>query len=332
MGRTVRLLWYNAFLLHLELPWRGGPVRLEAGSAWLARAVELGRALAGRYDVAALSEVFDEPELRAVLTGWSGRPAAHAVGPVRRRIPVVGKSSGLVTVADGLSVVRRAARRFAAKGVPWRDADAFASKGALLVEVDVGAAGNLEVYSTHLIAGNDFLKRPGGPFSANAAVRHRQVEELVAFIEEVHLPGNVALVVGDFNVPAHDPHEGVPDRDYERLRSVLEHHGFADVWAEHGRGAGFTHCLGAPPGAVCRPDPDEPQYCAEPAEPPVGARAARIDYAWLQRPEQAHLVAASVVGVRRRSFPRLPEADGYDLAPFLSDHLALHLELDVGPP
>lgn len=326
------MLSYNTFLLHVELPWRGGPIRLEAKPAWPARAAELGRALAGQYDVAALSEVFDEPELRAVLSGWDRRPATHALGPGRRRIPLVGKSSGLVTVADGLPLVRRAVRRFAAKGVSWRDADAFASKGALLVEVDVGAAGNLEVYSTHLIAGNDFLKRPGGPFTANAAVRHRQVEELVAFIRQVHLPGNVALVVGDFNVPAHDPYEGVPDRDYERLRSVFEQEGFADVWAEHGRGAGFTNCHGAPPGAVCRPDPDAPHYCAEPAELPVGARAARIDYAWLQRPEPAHLVAASVVAVRRRSFPRRPEADGYDMAPFLSDHLGLHLELDVGPP
>jgi endonuclease/exonuclease/phosphatase family metal-dependent hydrolase len=324
----VRVIWYNAFLLHVELPRPGGPITIGAKPAWRARAAEIGRALAGQYEVAALSEVFDEPEREAVLAGWDGRPATHAVGPGRASIPMVGKSSGLVTVTDGLPVVRRAARRFRAKGAHWRDADAFASKGVLLVEADVGAAGNLEVYSTHLIAGNDFLKRPGGP-AATATVRHKQVEELVAFIREVHRPGNVALVVGDFNVPA-QPADG-DERGYERLRRVLDSEGFDDVWAAHGRGPGFTACDGVP-GSVCRPDPEAPEYCAEPAVVTPGTRAARIDYAWLQRRHPAHLVAASVTSIRRRSFPRHPGADGYEAAPFLSDHLALDLALHVGSP
>ena len=326
----MRLISYNTFLLHVELPRPGGPIRIGAKPAWRARAAEIGRALAGRYDIAALSEVFDEPELRMVLAAWDGRPAAQAVGPERTRIPMVGKSSGLLTITDGLPVVRRAARRFRAKGAHWRDADAFASKGVLLVEVDVGAPGNLEVYSTHLIAGNDFLKGPSGP-AAVVTVRHQQVNELVAFVRETHSPGNVALVVGDFNVPADDPHLNVPSREYERLRRALGAEGFDDVWAEHGHGPGFTICHGQP-GDVCSPDPDTPEYCAEPAEPTPGTRPARIDFAWLQRRHPDHLLSATVTSVRRRSFPRSSGADGFEAAPFLSDHVALDLELDVGPP
>jgi hypothetical protein len=163
-------------------------------------------------------------------------------------------------------------------------------------------------------------------------VRHQQVEELLAFVRQVHRSENVALVVGDFNVPAHDPYDDPPDRDYDRLRRAFDGEGFDDVWMEHGQGAGFTWCHDEPPGAVCRPDPDAPGYCAEPAELGPGTRAARIDYAWLQRAEAAHRVAVSVATVRRRSFPRNPDADGYELAPFLSDHLGLHLELHVGLP
>jgi len=188
------------------------------------------------------------------------------------------------------------------------------------------------VCSTHLIAGNDFLKRPGGAVGATADVRQRPVDELVGFVREVHRPSNNALVVGDFNVPAHDPDDDEPERLCERLRQAFDGEGFTDVWAEHGRGGGFTHCRDAGPDAICRLDPGAPDHCAEPAEPAPGTGAARIDYAWLQRPQEGHRLAVSVASVRRRSFPRAPGVEGYELAPFLSDHLALDLELEVGPP
>lgn len=328
----MRLLSYNTFLLHVELGRPESRFQIHAKPAYQARATEIGRTLAGRYDVVALCEVWDEAEQRAVLAGWDGRPASHTVGPARTRIPLVGKASGLLTVVDGLPVVRRAARAFRDRGQRRHDADAFANKGVLLTEVDVGERGNLEVYSTHLIAGNDFVKRRGDPFGATAAVRQRQVDELAAFVREVHRPTNAALVVGDFNVPAHDPGAEDPGRQYERLRRTLDGAGFADVWVEHGRGGGFTHCRDAPLNAICGPDPDAPEHCLEPAKPTLGAGAARIDHAWLQRPQEAHRVAVSVASVRRRSFPRAPGADGHELAPFLSDHLALDLEMEVGPP
>jgi len=127
----VRLLSYNTFLLHVELGRPEGRLQIHAKPAYRARATEIGRTLAGRYDVVALCEVSDEAEQRAVLAGWDARPATHAVGPGRTRVPVVGKASGLLTVVDGLRLVRRAARAFAGRGQRRRDADAFANKGVL---------------------------------------------------------------------------------------------------------------------------------------------------------------------------------------------------------
>jgi endonuclease/exonuclease/phosphatase family metal-dependent hydrolase len=321
----LRVLVYNTYLLHvLGLP---GGIEVAAKPGWRARAGEIGEAVAGQYEVVALTEVFDRVERKAILAGWGSGNVHHEVGPTSGRLPVLGKSSGLLTVVDGPTVVRSDRHRFAERGSRWRDADAYANKGVLLVEIDVGLAANLEVYSTHLIYGNDFWKRPGGPHGANAVVRQAQVDEVLDVVAATHRPPNVALVVGDFNVPASDPHEDPSDRDYRRMRSSFDRAGFEDVWARHGDGPGYTHFYDAPPGGICRPDPSAPDFCAEPAEPPPGGLATRIDYAWLQRPTADHRLAVAVSRLRRRSFPRRAGVEAFDVQPFLSDHLGLHLEL-----
>jgi endonuclease/exonuclease/phosphatase family metal-dependent hydrolase len=326
----VRVLFLNTYLLWvLRLP---GGVDVGGKPAVRERASEIGRMLAGGYDVAALCEVFSRTEREAILSGWSSSPEV-AVGPVDRRRPPFRKSSGLVTISDGYRIMRTDRHAFAARGSVWRDTDALSTKGALLAEIDLGAGpGRLEVYSTHLIMGNDLVKRPGSVYHANAAVRFDQVDELLDFVERTHDSANAALVVGDFNIPAYDPLESAsPSSDYERLRTRFDAAGFDDLWRIHGVGPGYTYGLRHAGAEICRPDPESPELCAEPAEPVGHRRPARIDYAFLLRPDERQRVEIEVKAFRRRAFPRDPTSEGFDDLGFLSDHLGLHLELGVQP-
>jgi endonuclease/exonuclease/phosphatase family metal-dependent hydrolase len=328
VAQPLRFLFYNTYLLWvLRLP---GGVELGSKPGVRARANELGQTLPGQYDVMALCEVFNQPELEAILDGWSSRPDV-ATGPGRRGVPLLGKPSGLVTISDGYRIVRTDRHVYRERGKIWRDTDAFSSKGALLTEVDLGVGpGRLEVYSTHLIMGNDLVRRPGTLHRANDRVRFEQVDELLDFIERTHDSANAAIVVGDFNIPAYDPLEPEsPTSDYERLRTRFDADGFDDLWRVHGEGPGFTYGLDHVGDAICAADPDEPDLCAEPAGPQSSNKPLRLDYAFLLRPDPRQRVALKVVTMRRRSFPRQPGTESYDELPFLSDHLGLHIELEV---
>lgn len=324
--RQFRLLSYNAFLLHIRVPTSSVGRDVMAAPAYRDRAHEIGAALAGRYDAVALMEVFDEDEQAAVLDAWSARPAEHVLGPGPS---LLRKSSGLVTILDGARLARTAQHRFVQRGSLLHDADVLANKGVLLAEIDVGGPANLELYSTHLVAGNDFRPRTDGSNPPNP-FRLRQVEELLAFVRREHDPANVALVVGDLNAdaaagagPAHD--------EYLAVRDAFRRESFDDVWERYGSGAGYTFCdLGAA-ARICEHDPDADRYCLEPAATDPGVGAKRLDYAWLQRPSAPHQIAVEVSAVRRRSFPRAPGAPHRDAMPFLSDHLALDLHLALTP-
>ena len=53
----------------------------------------------------------------------------------------------------------------------------------------------------------------------------------VAFVADAHRPENLAVVVGDFNVPAHDPTQGLrPDRWYLDLASRMARLGLVDAF------------------------------------------------------------------------------------------------------
>ena len=339
----LRCCFYNAFLLRAaRLPLPGRPRYLHSAPAVDARARELGDRLAGRYDVAALCEVFDQSEQRALVSGWHGRGGRHgrprtAAGPPTflRRVPLV-KTSGLFTVVDGPAVVRTATHLYRTRGHRFVDADAWAHKGALLVEVDVGLAANLEVYSTHLIWGGDLLvPRERHHRSAVADFRQAQAHELLDFVRRTHRPGNATLVVGDFNIDALHPSPAYTD-----LTGAMGDAGFDDLWLTHGIGPGWTCDLRKAPEVIAEADPDDPDRCldravgegtvADDAPPEHGNEPGkRIDFAWLRRPTGEDGVAVEVRAVRRLAFPRDPGVSGYDELPFLSDHLGLHVELSV---
>lgn len=342
----LRCCFYNAFLLRAaRLPLPGRARYLHSAPAVDARARELGHRLAGRYDVAALCEVFDQSEHRALVAGWYRRDGRHgrqrrprtASGPpvITRRIPLV-KSSGLLTVVDGHAVARTATHLYRTRGTRFLDADAWAHKGALLVEVDVGLAANLEVYSTHLIWGGDLLvPRQRGHRSAVADYRQAQAHELLDFVRRTHRPGNATLIVGDFNIDALHPSPAYTD-----LTGAMGDAGFVDLWLAHGTGPGWTCDLGDSPEVIAVADPDDPDRCLDVAEGGDADGAGvdgsthdppgkRIDFAWLRRPTPDDGVDIEARAVRRLAFPREPGVEGYDELPFLSDHLGLHLELTL---
>ncbi len=336
----LRFCFYNAYLLRAgRLPVPGRARYLHAVPAVDARAHELGERLAGRYEVAALCEVFDQGERRALLSAWYGRRGGRrarprtASGPpvLSRRIPLV-KTSGLLTVVDGPTLVRTATHLYRTRGHRFIDADAWAHKGALLVEVDAGVGANLEIYSTHLIAGGDLLfRRERGHRSAVADFRQAQAHELLDFVRRTHVPGNATLIVGDFNIDALHPEPAYAD-----LTGAMADAGFDDLWLEHGRGPGYTCDLQEAAEAIAVADPDAPDLCLDPTGTPAPADAPddphagkRIDYAWLRRSSPDDGVTVSVRSIRRLAFPRRPDTDGYDELPFLSDHLGLHLDLTL---
>ena len=320
-SRTVELslLFANTFLL--RVPWPGPLARLghlHAKPAVRARAREYGDVL-HEYDVVALCEVFQADDLDEMLDSWGGpRRPDEAVGPGPRSSGAAG--SGLVTMAGPGRIVRSRSRAFSRQGSKWRDSDAWSAKGALVTEVELpGVPGNLEVVSTHLIAGGD-VADTAGHRRATEEVRFAQVAEVLSEARAAHRWGNASLIVGDFNVQA-----GTPAGD--RLEVAMRAAGYRDLWLDHGVGPGWTCDAIALGEAITAPDPADDRFCADPAPPHEGAD--RIDYAFLQMPE-SDSPPVTVRALRRRVFPRTPDKPEHGTMGLLSDHVALHLDLTIG--
>ncbi|MGN6692664.1 MAG: endonuclease/exonuclease/phosphatase family protein [Aquihabitans sp.] len=319
----VRIAFWNTWLLSPRL-WRNGP-RMPGMSGWFAPEVEaraplVARAVAGRFDVAALGECFEPSEQDAVARGWP--EATFVAGPQRRGPRPQG--SGLATlVAPGVPVVRSVGHAYRAGG-DLRDSDTFATKGAQLVAVRVAEhLPPVEVVSTHLFAGGDLFPVPGADDAArHHGVRMGQVDELAAFIEEHHDPASPLLVVGDFNVQAHDddPRLPSPTARYQDLAERLARVGLVDVWAAHGIGSGHTCTFRD--AAELPPDPDEPDRVADDPESGDDAPGERIDYLWLATPPS---LTVEVERPRRWAFTGRGVQGGP--AGSLSDHLALSVTL-----
>lgn len=323
---TLRVLFLNTYLLR-AFEAEIGRRRVTVGSKprIRERAEELGRALRGEYDVLALAELFDERDLRSFLSAWpdTETPAVH-VGPVSTA-PGVLQTSGLVTIAEGFRTGRVAVSGYRRRGSRLFDADAWAEKGALLCEVTIGDT-VLEITSTHLFAGGGLLPRPPWPQRGGDEVRRRQIDELRAFVDDHHEPGNLQLVVGDLNVPASHP-DGTPTEEYRQLCTGFD--GLDDLWRrDRDRGPGPTADI-VEGSASFLPDTDARFYRDGPPSGPDQGRTSpaseRIDHAFGSP-------GIEVVSMRRRRLPRPDDAPGRTEIDLMSDHVGLHLELRVASP
>ncbi len=324
MARTpLDLLFLNTYLLRVfEAEIGSRQVRVASKPRVTERARELGHALRGNYDVLALAEIFDERDLHALLAAWDrdDAPQAH-VGPVPSTRGL-SQTSGLATVVDGPTVGRVAARGYETRGRRLHDADAWAEKGALLCELLVGDV-TIELTSTHLLAGGGLFPRFPWTRDRSDEFRSDQLRELRAFVDHHHRPGNLQLIVGDFNVPSTDE-RGESTEAYRELAGLFED--LDDLWHRSDvRGRGPTADI-VEHAAEFTVDPDDARfYVDQPlAGPPPSATSgsARIDYAF-GSPE------IEVRNLRRRRLARPEDGPGRLEISTLSDHVGLHLELLV---
>jgi endonuclease/exonuclease/phosphatase family metal-dependent hydrolase len=321
---TVRVAFWNTWLLYPRL-WGGPhPPKADRVAPHVSeRAPLVGAAIAGRFDVVALAEVFEQSEQETVAEAWP--EAKMTVGPMRRAIKPTG--SGLCTLVDPAVVeVVDVARRHYRTGGDLRDSDTFASKGVLFTRLRLGEGIELDLFSTHLIAGGELLPIRGHDDTVRHHVgRMSQLGELLAFVAAERNPANPALIVGDFNVPVHDPEPRL-DHDterYEELRNAMEAAGFADQWAQYGVGPGHTCSFAAATDLPA--DPSEPDAVLDdPDTDPRAIAGERIDFFWLSVPAG---VTVEVERPRRWAFPGRGVRGGP--AGSLSDHLALSATLHL---
>lgn len=316
------------------------------------RAVEIGRTIAQDYNVVALCEVFS-PERRSRLSAAAGEVTpsnvlrGNASGPSVGDDPMVFADSGLQTLTFGARITNTVSRAFETKGDNKRDADAWSNKGVLLTVVDVGF-GKLEIYSTHLISGGDLLctmvedvpllNQVFPPLSDEQRIKIQlaQLEEVKAFYRQHHVKSNIALIVGDLNINAHDNQRN----EYRRLVSSLKEIGMLDLWPYYryreNPGVadlkrvprGDTHASGnnnlnSELNRICVPDG---KYADEHAA--VQDPTNRIDYIFVQEPNSDHTFTLDLGRIRRRPFQRPAGSSGQQ---YLSDHVGLDVTLFCNP-
>lgn len=326
---SVHVAFWNTWLLRPRL-WRDGPA-VPGGDRFFApdvtrRAPLVGAAIRDRFDVTALAEVFEPSEQQSVLAAIPD--AVSAPGPFAEGWRFTG--SGLLTVADPrrVEIVESFSMRFRSGG-DLRDSDTFATKGALLTRIRIDPdLPDVDLVSTHLFAGGDFLPIPGAEWRGrHHRVRQAQLRELVDFVADHRRPANPLLLVGDFNVAAHDvdPNLGDTAKRHDDMLEILEPLGVVDLWAESGVGVGNT-CTFADPSDL-PPDPDEPDRVADDADSiPDTTRGERIDHLFLGQPTDGS-ATVTAERARRWAFPGRNARGGP--AGSLSDHLCLSTVLHL---
>jgi endonuclease/exonuclease/phosphatase family metal-dependent hydrolase len=268
------------------------------------------------FDVVALQETINDQRRREIFERLeaeardcgkrsrlpSGRMFAFVDGPDLDRgswLPLVGDelalASRLPIVATGGYVYEHAAEE-----------DALAAKGVLHARLARGPAQAIDVFVTHLQAGNE-----------HRAVRRRQIEELARFIRAtVDGAAHPVLVLGDFNVRGALVDRQDPASDYRFLRRTLAAavaQPLVDAWLA-------TH--GADPDAGSGTKPRRR------ADGTLRTHEERIDYMFLAGAD------AAPRAMRRDFFASDLIVDGEPVGP-LSDHAALLAEISwrsPGPP
>jgi hypothetical protein len=347
-GVRIRLLFYNTYLLPgFQVAYGAAAGAIAAGPlgaliglgtdllGWTRkrigekparekRATEIGIALQQLgYDLIALCEVFEHDDRVRILKGLAKpvQPWNLAVGP-GKSASRPGASSGLFTISPAFVLQGTRTHTYRVRGSRARDADWWAAKGVLRTVVPLGSGlGMIELYSTHLFAGGGLAGDP--PEREKARVQERQLDELMAFYRRTHEPPNIAVVLGDFNIPAHEP-----DR-YRGLVDRLRQEGLEDIWASRNGTWGETSELDGEENGhygelICPLDGD--QRCID--EPARDRRSARIDYVFVQRPTAEHGAVLELTRPRRVPFKRPARSDGMT---YMSDHIGIETTLSIVP-
>jgi endonuclease/exonuclease/phosphatase family metal-dependent hydrolase len=308
--RLLEVATYNVQFVTPDLPLLGHVLREWPGHKpnVTARAEAIGARLAC-FDVVALQEtindhrrreIFEELETQGRACGKrsrlpSGRMFAFLDGPE------VDHGSWLPLVGDELSLASRLPI-VAAAGHVYRHAaeeDALAAKGVLHARLAAGAGEAIDVFVTHLQAGDE-----------HGAVRRRQIEELAAFIRaSAGRVANPILVLGDFNVRGTSVDRRDPASDYNfllrTLRAAVAPRPLADSWlAIH----------------AANPDSNSGTKPRRRADGTLRAHEERIDYVFLAAEGPAPR------SMRRDFFVSDLMVDGQPVGA-LSDHAALLAEI-----
>jgi endonuclease/exonuclease/phosphatase family metal-dependent hydrolase len=198
---------------------------------------ERAEAIAARlacFDVIALQETINDQRRRELFDRLE--TAGHACGkrsclPSGRLFafvdgPEVEAGSWLPLVGNELSLASRLPVVVTSSHIYQTAAeeDVLAAKGVLHARLARSADEMIEVFITHMQAGDE-----------HGAVRRRQIEELASFIRSrVKDTANAVLVLGDFNVRGSRVDRQDPRSDYNSLRRVLDAavapRRFADAW------------------------------------------------------------------------------------------------------
>jgi endonuclease/exonuclease/phosphatase family metal-dependent hydrolase len=309
-GETLRVASYNVQFVTPDLPLMRHLLREWPGHK--PNVTERAEAIAARlacFDIVALQETINDQRRRELFERLetegrgcgkpsrlpSGRMFAFFDGPDVEDgswLPLVGNelalASRLPVVAAGSHVYRTAAEE-----------DALAAKGVLHVRLARSADDVIDVFVTHLQAGDE-----------HGAVRRRQIEELGSFIRNaVKDTANPVLVLGDFNVRGSRVDRQDPASDYNFLRRMLDAavapRGFADAWLA-------TH-----------PDDPETDSGTKPrvlADGTLRPHEQRVDYLFLAG------TAATLRSARIDFFASDLMVDGAPVG-HLSDHAALLAEI-----
>lgn len=329
------------------------------------RANEIGAEVFS-YDIVSLVEVWLATQQKEVLSHNTGNPGIKVFyGPDKISGRFIG--SGLMVFAPQLDIAGPRCYDYKQTGInrlegdeilgKLVDMDNFATKGIQLSVISTNF-GSIELYSTHLYSGGDgvlsseFLGLNNPTENEKNNIRRKQVEELVNFISATHNPQNIAIIAGDFNVPADIPYDSKNvDTEYNYLISKLKDiksgqgdniFSFDDWWAlepfKLNSSNGRTNRNGGVDtfDSNCKVFPLDPSsvnpndyYCDESKKDDESPTGSRIDYIFIEQPTPTHTFNLDVSRVRRRAFKRTSDHTSPEY--FLSDHLGLEVTLFASP-
>lgn len=313
---TVPLLFYNTYLMP-------GLLSIARAPAIEERAREIGAALQideRRYGniISVLCEVWKDGERGKLLSAWPiTKPPRVAIGAdAGNLLDLQNLGSGLVTVAShNFSITRSRNYIFDERGSKTSDADHYANKGILLAEIDVGFESNIEIYNTHLLNGG-ILSTP--PDAERFPRQRKQLNELVNFFRRNHKAKNVAIIAGDFNISA-------TSRYYQTLRDKMRSIDLEDIWALRNGTRGDTNSFVDKLG-ICRTSPGDSRFCDDDVST---EQSSRIDYIFMQQPNDEHRIYVDFTRPRRRPFWRRRGAPDWNEIRSMSDHLGIETNLII---